>query len=234
MTPFRSPKHSPDPAVPDFSIIGDERGKSLGQKAYDTLLDKLVRREIPVGSVLQDRKIAEMLAISRTPVRDALNRLESEGFVTRLSGGGLVVKEFSTRELIETLHVRQILELESIRLATGRIPLAELEEIEGAIRQLLAADAPDSEDNWMIDSRFHGLIAHYSGNAVLAKHISDLRLKTHMFNLDWVPERYPAGNREHLAMIQALKRGDSEAARHAMQAHIENVKRSIIEKLQIA
>lgn len=232
MTSFRGLKRQPEGSVTGLSLIADERGKSLGQKTYDTLLDKLIRREIPVGSVLQDRKIAEMLDISRTPVRDALNRLENEGFVTRLSGGALMVKEFSTRELIETLHVRQVLEMESIRLATGRIPLAELDEIEAAIKLILAADAPDSEDNWTVDSRFHGLIGHYSGNAVLAKHISDLRLKTHMFNLSWVPERYPVGNREHLVMIEALKRGDGEAARDAMQAHIENVKRSIIEKLQ--
>lgn len=211
----------------------EEREESLSQMAYNDLLDRLIKREIPVGSVLQERRLAEALAISRTPVRDALNRLESEGFITRKSGGVLVVKEFSTRELIETLHVRQIMEMEGVRLATGRIPPGELDEAEAAIRALLAADEPSAEEDWEVDSRFHRMIAEKSGNAVLAKHIHDLRVKTHMFNMDRVPERFEIGHREHLAIIEALRRGDRDAARAGIQAHIENVKLSIIEKLRI-
>ncbi|QJP14977.1 GntR family transcriptional regulator [Starkeya sp. ORNL1] len=211
----------------------EEREESLSQMAYNDLLDRLIKREIPVGSVLQERRLAEALAISRTPVRDALNRLESEGFITRKSGGVLVVKEFSTRELIETLHVRQVLEMEGVRLATGRIPPAELDEAEVAIRALLAADEPSAEEDWEVDSRVHRMIAEKSGNAVLAKHIHDLRVKTHMFNMDRVPERFEIGHREHLAIIEALRRGDRDAARAGIQAHIENVKLSIIEKLRI-
>ncbi|MFO1149908.1 MAG: GntR family transcriptional regulator [Alsobacter sp.] len=210
----------------------DEPETRLSQIAYDHLLDRLIRREISVGSVLQERRLAETLAISRTPVRDALNRLESEGLITRGAGGVLVVREFSTRELIETLHVRQLLESESIWLATGRIAQAELDGLETAIRDLLAAPEPSAEDDWAVDSRFHGLIAERSGNAVLAKHINDLRLKTHMFNMDRVPERFEIGHREHLGIIDALRKGDREAARAGIRAHIENVKLSIIEKLK--
>lgn len=222
---------SPAPRKPVAGPL-EEREESLSQMAYNDLLDRLIKREIPVGSVLQERRLAEALAISRTPVRDALNRLESEGFITRKSGGVLVVKEFSTRELIETLHVRQVLEMEGVRLATGRIPPDELDEVEAAIRTLLAAEVRSAEDDWEVDSRFHRMIAERSGNAVLAKHIQDLRLKTHMFNMDRVPERFEIGHREHLAIIDALRRGDRDAARAGIQAHLENVKLSIIEKLR--
>ncbi|CAA0086015.1 HTH-type transcriptional repressor RspR [Starkeya nomas] len=210
----------------------EEREESLGQTAYNELLDRLIKREIAVGSVLQERRIAEALDMSRTPVRDALNRLESEGFITRQPGGVLVVKEFSTRELIETLHVRQILEMEGVRLAAGRIPLAELDAVEADIRSLLEDPDRSAGKDWEVDSRLHGLIASHSGNAVLAKHIQDLRLKTHMFNMDRVPERFEIGHREHLAIIDALRREDREAARAGIQTHIENVKLSIIEKLR--
>lgn len=222
---------SPAPRKP-FAGPLEEREESLSQMAYNDLLDRLIKREIPVGAVLQERRLAEALAISRTPVRDALNRLESEGFITRKPGGVLVVKEFSTRELIETLHVRQVLEMEGVRLATGRIPASELDEVEAAIRALLAAEEPSAEEDWEVDSRFHRMVAEKSGNAVLAKHIHDLRVKTHMFNMDRVPERFEIGHREHLAIIDALRHGDRDAARAGIQAHIENVKLSIIEKLR--
>ena len=82
-----------------------------------------------------------------------------------------------------------------------------------------------------MDSRFHGLIGEYSGNAVLARTIQDLRVKTHMFNMDRVPERFEIGHREHLAVIDALRRGDKAAAREGIETHIDNVKLSIIDKL---
>ena len=165
----------------------DRKEKSVAQRAYERLLDMLIKREIPVGTVLQERRLAEHLDISRTPVREALNRLESAGFVIRKPGRMLVVKEFSTRELIETLHVRKILESESAGLATGRIPAAELDALEADIRAILVKESPSAEEDWAVDSRFHGLIGEYSGNAVLARTIQDLRVKTHMFNMDRVP-----------------------------------------------
>lgn len=221
-------KADPKPATD----TADEREASLSQVAYNALLDRLIRRQIPVGSVLQERRLAETLDMSRTPVREALNRLESEGFVTRKPGRVLVVKEFSTRELIETLYVRQILETESVGLATGRIPAAELDAAEAAIHALLAKSEPSADEDWEVDSRLHRTIAERSGNAVLAKMIHDLRVKTHMFNMDRVPERFEIGHREHLAIIDALRRGDRDAARAGIQTHIENVKLSIIEKLR--
>ena len=205
--------------------------KSLSQMAYDRLLERLITRDIPVGSVLFERKLADSLEISRTPVREALNRLESEGFVTRKPGRVMVVKEFSVRELIETLHVRQVLEVESVGLATGRIPAEELRATAEAIRALLASPAPSADEDWAVDSRFHTMITGHSGNAILAKTIHDLRLKTHMFNMERVPERFEAGHREHLAIIDSLEREDRDRARAGIHEHIENVKKSIIRKL---
>src|SRR5262245_50794243 len=129
-----------------------ERGlspeKSLSQMAYDRLLERLITRELPVGSVLFERRLADSLKISRTPVREALNRLESEGFVTRKPGSVMIVKEVSVRELIETLHVRQVLEVESVGLATGRIPKDELDAMAAAIRSLLSSEAPRPDEDW--------------------------------------------------------------------------------------
>lgn len=172
-----------------------------------------------------------MLDISRTPVREALNRLESEGFITRKPGRLLVVKEVSTRELIETLHVREVLEVECVGLATGRIDPGILDAVETAITTLLARGQPSAEEDWEVDCRFHAMISTASRNCVLAGLIADLRRKTHMFNLHRVPERFEIGHREHLTIIVALRDKDREAARHGIRTHVENVRLSIIRKL---
>ncbi|MHC2107233.1 MULTISPECIES: GntR family transcriptional regulator [unclassified Methylobacterium] len=213
------------------TALNARREQSLGQMAYDKLLDMLVRRDLPAGTVLHERRLAEMLDISRTPTREAMSRLETEGLIERQPGGMLVVKEFSLRELIEILHVRRLLERESVVLAAGRIADAVLEDLQGQIEALLAAGDPDAPGNWEVDRRFHELFADHSQNAILAKTIKDLRLKTQMFNLSRMPERFEAVHREHLAVVAALRAGDAAAAADAIAAHLENFKLGIIRRL---
>lgn len=211
--------------------LGARREQSLGQMAYDRLLDMLMRRDLPAGTVLHERRLAEMLDISRTPTREAMSRLETEGLIERQPGGMLVVKEFSLRELIEILHVRRLLERESVALATGRIPGAVLEDLRARIEDLMAAGDPDAPGNRELDRRFHELIADSSHNALLAKTIKDLRRKTQMFNLSRMPERFEAVHREHLAVLAALRAGDASGAADAIAAHLENFKQGIIRRL---
>jgi DNA-binding GntR family transcriptional regulator len=211
--------------------LQEEKDRSLSRLAYDSVLDMLVRHELPLNTVLHERRLAESLNISRTPLREALSRLESEGFVSRMPGRVLVVRSLSTRELIETLHVRGLLEAEAAALAAGRVPPEELDRLEADIRSLLDTPDPRPEHDWDVDSRFHGMITRHGGNAVLAQLVEGFRIKTHMSNLKRVPERCAIGQREHLAVLDALRRADRTAARRGIEIHIENVKQSIIQTL---
>lgn len=211
--------------------MNDDNERNLSRKAYDIILQMIINRELPVNTVLQERRLAEMMDISRTPVRNALNRLENEGFIVRNGGRTPVVKEFSIQELIETLHVRRTLEGEAARLAAGRIPGDELDAIASQIKRLLSQDRPDPKEDWAVDTRLHDAIAHYSGNRLLKGYIQTLRLKTSMFNLRQVPERFVIGHNEHLAIIEALRNGQAEQARDLLIAHIDNVRESIIKRL---
>ncbi len=209
----------------------DEVEQNLSKRAYETVLEMILKRELPVNTVLQERRLADMMNISRTPVRNALNRLENEGFIARNGGRTPSVKEFSIQELIETLHIRRILETEATRLAAGKIPLSELDEIEKQVRALLLKKVPDTEADWAADSRIHETIAHYSGNRMLVNFIRTLRLKTHMFHLTQVPERFEAGHNEHLEIIQALRDNQPELAQSLIATHIDNVREGIIRRL---
>lgn len=205
--------------------------KSLSQQIYDRLLTMLIERELPAGTVLQERKLAEALDVSRTPAREALNRLETEGFISRHPGNSMIVREFSARELTELLHVRALLEAEAASLAIGRILAEELDVIEAGVRRILEDPDPDPIDDWKVDTHLHGAIADAANNAVLAKMILELRLKTRMFNLTHMPERFRVGHVEHLKIIDAIRAGDREAAKAAVHEHIDGVKNSIMRKL---
>lgn len=208
----------------------DENERNLSRRAYDTVLQMIINRELPINSVLQERKLAELLAISRTPVRNALTRLENEGFIVRNGGRTPVVKEFSIQELVETLHIRRTLEGEAARLAAGRVPPARLDEIEMQIKALLAQEIPDPNEDWAVDTRLHDAIAHYSGNRLLKEYIQALRLKTRMFNLRQVPERFAIGHNEHLQIISALRENQPAEAQRLLVVHIDNVRESIIKR----
>lgn len=213
-----------------YRLNNEENEPNLSRKAYDTLLQMIINRELPTNTVLLERKLAELLNISRTPVRNALTRLENEGFIVRNGGRTPVVKEFSIQELVETLHVRRTLEGEAARLAAGRIPPAILDEMTSQINVLLQQDIPDPNDDWAVDSRLHDAIAHYSGNRLLKDYIQALRLKTRMFNLRQVPERFTIGHNEHLAIITALRNNHPAEAQRLLMVHIDNVRESIIKR----
>lgn len=212
-------------------LESEEGEQNLSQRAYETILEKIIKREFPVNTVLQERRLADMLDISRTPVRNALNRLENEGFIVRNGGRTPVVKEFSIQELIETLHIRRVLESEATRLASGRIPVAELDDIRALVEALMVKKVPDSDEDWAADSRIHETIAFYSGNKTMADYIKTLRLKTHMFHLGQVPERFEAGHREHLKIIQALRDNQPDLAQELVATHIDNIRDGIIKRL---
>ncbi|KFD19147.1 GntR family transcriptional regulator [Tatumella ptyseos] len=209
----------------------DNGEQNLSQKAYEIILNNIINRQFAVNTVLQERRLAEMLHISRTPVRNALSRLENEGFIARHGGRTSVVKEFSIQELIETLHIRRVLEAEATRLATGKIPLRELDTLQVLIEGLLIKKVPLTDDDWAADARIHDLITSHCGNKMMADYIKTLRLKTHMFNLSATPERFEEGHREHLQIIQALRDNQPEVAQRLVAAHIDHIRDGIISRL---
>ena len=109
--------------VEDDSVaaLSSEQVKSLSDQAYERLLDMLLAGELAAGDILQERRLAEALAISRTPVREALSRLESDGLLTRLRGRLLTVRQFTAAEFMDALNVRKLLELEAASLAAGHV-----------------------------------------------------------------------------------------------------------------
>ena len=186
---------------------------------------------LPAGSMLQERKLAKALEISRTPVREALMRMDAEGLVRRAPGRGVIVRQIYESEMMEILHVRSILEAEAVGLAINSVTETEITETRAAVMQLMARDAATAQEHGSVDERLHGMIAERSGNPTLATIIRDLRRKTRIFNTERVPDRFHPGNHEHLAILDAIQDRDTDAARAAVTHHIENTRQGILDKL---
>ena len=199
--------------------------------AYNAVLDRILTRELTPGAVLHEIRLAETLGVSRTPLREALRRLEGEGLVGRNGGRSLVVQSITVREYIEALHVRRLLESEAAFLAAEKIDPDLVADLRARICAMMQSGEPTPGDHWTLDDDIHGALARASGNDLLAAIVQALRRKTRLFNLKRMPNRFLPGCREHLTILDALDRRDGARARAAMAAHLDNVKASILDKL---
>ena len=206
--------------------------RSLGESAYERLLDMLLSGELVGGTTLQERRLAEIMNISRTPVREALGRLEAEGLITRHAGRLMTVFKVSAQEFIEVFDVRKLLEVEAAGLAAEEtIDKPTVETIRTTLLALLEKPTPSAAEHWAVDDLVHGAIAEAAQNSLLASTIRDLRRRTHIFNTRRIPQRLRPGTLEHLAMLDAIAVGDKIRAQRLMAEHLENAKQAVVAQL---
>ena len=204
---------------------------NLTAQVYEQLIELLIRGELRPGDVITERRMAERLNASRTPIREALGRLESERLVHKQPSRGVTVSPFSTEAFVEVLNVRLLLEAEAARLAAGRIPAERLGRIREALAQIAEKPSPTLAEIWEVDDLLHGEIADAAGNALMASLIRDLRRRTHVLNSFRRTITPSFGIQENTFLLDAIASGDQERAHQAMIRHIESVKLAIIERL---
>jgi len=205
--------------------------RSLGQRAYDLLLGILLAGELRPNDVVMERRLAEKLGISRTPLREAIRRLEGEKLLERQKGGTIVVSPMSVERFLNILSVRRLLEGEAVRRAAGLISSEDLLRFRERVTD--ARDAADPKELAELGRELHLYIAHSSGNPVLASVIEDMRKRTRLFIRSFmrVSELREQVCEEHLALIAALLQKDGEAAKAAREQHIDNIRAYILGKL---
>lgn len=203
--------------------------KSLSEYAYAQIVEMMLAGILAPGEVLQERQLGERLSMSRTPVREALTRLEAEALVSRRHGRVLVVNDISIESYVNLLDMRSILEIEAAGRATGRITPKQIAEIIEAIEDLLDTEKITPTHHWAVDEMVHGSIAEAAGNPLVTSTIRDLRRRTHIFNTARIPHRLLPGASEHIELLHAVSADDPVHSRKLMQGHLENVKSAIID-----
>ena len=149
-------------------------GRPLAVRVYESLRDLIVTGELAAESQLVQEQIAESLGVSRTPVRDGLNRLAHEGLVTWVPGGGYVVNELTERDILEVYQVRLNLEMLATRLACGRHDAATLSRLNTVIEEMAAADPRDATRQFELNRRFHRTLIEPCDNHLLLKMLDNL------------------------------------------------------------
>lgn len=218
-------------ATPDGRAARPEGG-NLSALAYRSIGDMIKDRRLKGGEVIVEQRLADELGISRTPLREALQRLEGEGLVLKIANRSFVVRHVELKEYLQSLKVREVIEAEAAALAVGRIDPALLAEIREETLAITRIVPYDTHAHWASDDRVHNLFIDACGNDVMAEIVRALRATTRLFEIARLADRLGPDSREHIAILEALAEGDPKGARRAVAAHIRSLFRFAVETIR--
>ncbi len=196
---------------------------SSAERAYRPLKDLILSNELPAGSQLLEQEAALRLGMSRTPVREAMIRLEQDGVVEIRPRHGMRVLPVSAADMREIYDVLTSLEATAAEMVARKgVTAEELQGLKDAVGEMEAALASDNLDGWAAaDHRFHELLVKLTGNQRLQQIVTQLSEQAHrarMLTLRLRPK--PIGsNRDHAMLVDAIAAQDGEAARRIHHEH---------------
>jgi len=203
----------------------------LSQKVYRILKSEIIEGNLKQGTKLSECKIAKLMGISRTPVREALRELTANGFVKMNTNHGAVVTSLSHNDLIEVYQIRGVLEGFAARLASKKISREEIRELDSITKQMAVyAYKNDVLGFSEMDAEFHDLIVSICGNKRLVQIHNNLNEHVHRFRIRSlsVTGRLKCSLNEHLKIAEAIKKKDLEQADKLSQIHMNDVLSNIL------
>ncbi len=207
----------------------------LRDVVFNTLRQAIITGEFAPGERLMEIALANRLGVSRTPVREAIRKLELEGLVVMIPRKGAEVAKITEKDLRDVLEVRSSLEELAAELATERMNDEVKENLERALKEF--EEAIESDDNAAIadsDVDFHDVIFEATGNARLIQIINNLREQMYRYRLEYVKdtEYHTVLLNEHRELAKAMFAGKKEEARKIMKRHIDNQEMTVIRNIK--
>jgi len=209
--------------------------ESLSQKIYRILKKSIVHEELASNTRLLDYKIAQKFGVSRTPVREALQKLANDGFVTVKPNKGLFVKKISIKEVKEVLLTRGALLSVAAEIAANKITKAEIKKLEKNIEKMTEfCNKKDYINYRKMSASNHQLISKISENTLIKNILDDLEGFAYIIQINSlkVPGRLAISLKEHKDIFQAIKKGDSELANKFNRIHFKNTLENIIKNVK--
>ena len=190
--------------------------KQASDTLYYTVREAIATGLLPMGTRLREEDLAEAFDVSRTPVREAMKKLEIERLVETRSTSGSIVRLLTVDECLDTLEVLELLRASACSMLLGRIPRALLMVLEQNTRR--GTKLTDAAQQYENNIEFHELLVRATGNSVLAKLSEQLSFTERMINNTVLPVRYAADYAEHHRMLmKAIVDNDQEAVQRELE-----------------
>ena len=207
--------------------------KPLREMVYEELKMQILKGSIIPGTRMMEVELAEEMGVSRTPIREAIRKLEKEGLVTIEPRRGAYASMISTEDMVEILEVRQDLEGLAAYFAANRMTdeqMAELKEVSNNYNE--AVKRGKMEDMIKYDTRFHHIIVESCRNKILVQMIEQLQELVLRFRYISYDNFRRAENmpEEHEAIVAAISEGDADKARAAADIHIDRLKELVVKE----
>lgn len=207
----------------------------LRDVVFKTLRQAILTGEFMPGERLMEISLAKRLGVSRTPVREAIRKLELEGLVVMIPRKGAAVARITVSDLKDVLEVRCHLEEFAASLACERIDDEEIHELKLALQAF--EDAIKVKNLKLIaerDVEFHDVIFKATKNKRLLQIINNLREQIYRYRIEYIKDfdYHEVLVKEHRQIVDTILRGDKEAASHIMRTHIYNQETIVIKNLK--
>jgi DNA-binding GntR family transcriptional regulator len=219
--------------MPNLQLL--DQPASLSKLAYEALLKSILSGQMRAQEIYNEMVLAKDLGISRTPVREALLELAANGLVTFLPRKGIIVNQFTGRDIDEIFEIRRAIEGAVVEKLAGMSPSPDLEDIYKAIEKQKAAMKKGDFDSFLREDRsYHVCFCKLTGNQRMVAIAENLRNMIHLMGTQalMLPGRAETVIKEHELIAEAIERSDSVMARTAMIDHLHKSEAAVKEALR--
>lgn len=211
-----------------------EKILSLKDKAYQVIKLEIIGGNLKPGLFLTEEKLSESMHISRGTIREALNRLEKEGFVTIISRRGTMVSNITAQEVKDISKIRELLEPFAAKESLSRISRSKLKEVKKDFIKLISK--PENKENksifFLLDKDFHKLLNEECRNKKLIEILDNFEDHTNWFiNLFIKNYSFKESIKDHLYIIEAIEKNEEDLVATTLIRHLERVENSILSEI---
>ncbi len=208
---------------------------TLENKAYEFIKSAIFSMKLRPGQPLVDNELAERLQVSRTPIREALRRLETEGLVVHEPHRGWAVYSLTLDDIHQIFDLKEALEGLAARRAAERMNEEDAHELLQVVERMEEASRSGDRDAWMaLDVQYHDIIFRVAGNQRLEQIISNLNDQWQRLRIGHlaVEGRIERSSAEHRRIAEAIAAHDGDQAEAMMRQHLDNLKVSLVSLLK--
>jgi DNA-binding GntR family transcriptional regulator len=208
----------------------------LRDVVFNTLRQAILTGELKPGERLMEIHLANKLGVSRTPIREAIHKLELEGLVTMIPRRGAEVAQITEKSMSDVLEVRRAMDALCAELACDRITEEETEQLNQACENFRrATQTKDVKKIAQADVELHDIIVEATGNKRLVQLVNNLSEQMYRYRFEYIKDfsQHERLVEEHRIIYESIVNKDKETASEAAKLHIDNQKKAIIRQIRL-